>query len=212
MHRIHPCCTTRTLVALGRACLEQQRMAQRQLNDRWGWGHSDVYRAIKRMHQYFVRSHRLAHVKGLRHVSRKFLDGKLSGLTGEDIREYERIIEGRCTVPQHRELRDWTVMHYQSATSSEPWRLTIHSIVTLLFSANRQTICTVFGNSTHRLAFYCLHDGRYHLPTNILCPTMDITAAHDPPISRFFSWGYYCRISGCQDTFEERHQRCAWNP
>ena len=122
MRCIHPCCTTPTLVALGRACLEQQRMAQWQLNDRWGWGHSDVYRAIKRMHQYFVRSHRLAHAKGLRHVSRKFLDGNASGLTGDDIREYERMIQGRCTPPQQRELRDWTVMHYQSATSSKPSR------------------------------------------------------------------------------------------
>ena len=84
-------------------------MVQLQLTERWGWGHSDVYRALKRMHQYFVRSHRLAHAKGLQHVSREFLDGHASGLTGKDIHEYERMIQGRCTPPQQRELRERSV-------------------------------------------------------------------------------------------------------
>ena len=182
-------------------------MAQSQLTKRWGWGESDVYRALKRMHQYFVRSLDLAHAKGLQHVSRKFLDGSVSGLTDKDVCEYERMIQGRCTVPQQRDLRHWTVMHYQSATSPTPWRLTMHSILTLLFSGNRGTICTIFGNHTHHLAFYCLHHSSYYLPSNVLCTTHVL---NNPLKSTFFSWGYFCRMSGCQETFEERHARCAW--
>ena len=89
---VHPCCVVPALVALSRTCQEQRDMAQSQLMKRWGWGESDVYRAIKRMHQYFARSLALAHAKGLQHVSRKFLDGTVSGLTAKDVREYERMI------------------------------------------------------------------------------------------------------------------------
>ena len=199
---IHPCCATPTLVALGCTCSSQRNMVLAGLSERWGDTPSTLLQAVKRLHGYFKAHLSVAHRRGLRYVSRKFLDGNVSGLTMDDILEYEKVMWRRCTLPQQRELRSWTVVHYQSERGPKPWRLTVDSILRLLFSGPGEPIHTIFisnhRSGAHRLTLYCRKNGTYYLPQHV-------HQEGETPGS-FYSWGYYCRMTSTHRAFEEHAQ------
>ena len=187
---VHPCCTVFEIENLARACVTHARLAAATLQQREDKA-PGLRDAVRKLQRHFspARRERL-HATGLRAAARRFLDGAVSGISMRDVLVYEKIMRNAYSPRQNRELARWTLMHYWSAGGGR-WRLTVRSVLDRLFSG--PVLHTIYGNHVHALRFLALQDGKYHLPRAV--------RDRDGKPQNFYSWGYYCRMSGCEAPF-----------
>lgn len=192
---IHSFCTVFEIERLARACAAHARLAAATLRQRESAA-PGLRAAVRRLQRHFspARRRRL-HATGLHAAARHFLDGRVSGITIGDVLIYEKIVLNAYSPQQNRELALWTLMHYETHRGRR-WRLTVRSVLEHLLSG--PVVRTIYGARVHALRFLALQDGKYHLPRAV----RDCKGEHQ----NFYSWGYYCRMSGCESDFESYPQ------
>ena len=190
--RVYPCLGTLDLGVLAASCTAQRRLARSALLVRENQA-PDLRAAVRKLERHFSYHHSAyIHGTGLRAMARQFLDGHISGITVPDVLVYEKIIMDRYSPWQNRDVATWPLMRYHSA-GGDVWRLTVKSVLMELLSG--PCVRAVYGTHVHLLRFLICENGQYFLPKSV-------RNMYGEPHT-FYSWGYYCRMTGAESVFSQ---------
>ena len=189
---IFPCLGTLDLSVLGASCSSYRQLVRCALLRREARA-PGLHAAVRKLQRHFSHRHSAyIHGTGLRGMARQFLNGSISGITVQDVLVYEKIIMDQYSPWQNRDVATWPLMRYHSV-GGEVWRLTVKSVLTELLSG--PCVRAVYGLHVHLLRFLFCDNGKYFMPREV----RDMHGeAHT-----FFSWGYYCRMTGQPGLFSD---------